>query len=66
MNTFWPLLLLVAILTALASIPDRTVHRPEYINVQTCVFSSEDMGSKLGNICSRLDPATHWALRQRI
>lgn len=33
---------------------------------QTCVFSGAEFGSKLGNLCSRLDPATHWALRQRI
>lgn len=66
MNPLVPLLVLGAVLVALACIPDRTVQRPEYINVQTCMFSSEDTGSKLGNICSRLDPATHWALRQRI
>jgi hypothetical protein len=37
-----------------------------YVNVQTCIYSPEELGGKLGNLCSRLDPGTHWSLRQRI
>jgi hypothetical protein len=52
----------------LAALPNDAIRRAphEYINVQTCVFTEEEFGSKLANLCSRLDPYTNWAFRQRI
>lgn len=43
------------------------IPRAPYVNVQTCVYPKNgEVDAKPAWTCDRLNPGTHWALRQRI